>query len=185
MLFTQYYSSELQRLSSFFSAASKADEEFHHAWKEGCAKLGLSRYKKTDRYGQTLQQFHQTCREIDEIVSTAFLHAKLGDLTQLPTLFAYITYLGRYFRSGYQRTEIWRFFKKIELSDEQCRILRNIVLNQIAAAGPEFAEIARTARKINSADFRENIFQIQLHSKKEYVSKRTKRLLSLLETKST
>jgi hypothetical protein len=52
-----------------------------------------------------------------EIVSSALVHAKLGDLTQLPTLFAYLTFLGRYFRSGYQKAEIsWYYEWEVEIA---------------------------------------------------------------------
>lgn len=181
MSFNQSYHLELQRLRPFFLAASTADKEFHRALKENCSRLGLTGYKKTDLYDQTLNRFRQSCRVIDEIISMAFLQAKLGDLTQLPTLFAYLAFPERYYGSGYQRASIWRFMKKFPLDEEQCRILCAIVLNQIAAAGPEFIEISRTARKVNSADFRESIKSIGLQSQKEFISKRIKRLLSLLE----
>jgi hypothetical protein len=127
-----------------------------------------------------LEQFRKSRRAIDEVVSTAFLQANLGDLTQWPTLFAYLALPGRYFRCGYERARIWRLLKKLTLTDEQSRILRSIVLGQISAAGPEFVEIARAARKIDSADFRMQIAEIGARSEKNYVSQRTSRLLALL-----
>ena len=100
MQFAKHFHAEVNRLAPLFTAATVADMEFHAAWKEGTAELGVARYKETDRYLQTLDCFHAATRSIDEIVSAAFMQAKLGDQTQFPTLFAYLALPRRYFRSG-------------------------------------------------------------------------------------
>jgi hypothetical protein len=184
MSFSKAYYSELQRLEPLFSAAVAADKELHRAWRDGCAKLGSAEYRRTDSHARTLEQFHKTHRAINELISTAYLQAKHGDLTPWPTLFAYLVFPGRYLWSGYERARVWRLVKKLALTDEQCRILRSIVLGQIGAAGPEFVEIARAARKVDSLDFRKQIEEIGARSEKNYVSRRTSRLLALLKSNS-
>jgi hypothetical protein len=183
MRFAKDFSAEVDRLTPLFTAAADADKEFHAAWRAGTAELGIARYKQTDRYEQTLNRFHAARGMIDEIVSTAFIQAKLGDDTQFSTLFAYLALPGRYFRSGYQRAVIWHFVKRLPLDEEQSRILREIVLRQVETAGPEFAEMARAARKVNSAGLQENLRSLLLRSRKNYVVARLKRLLSALESR--
>jgi hypothetical protein len=182
MSFSTRFHAEVARLTPFFAAAADADKEFHVAWREATPELGVARYKQTDRYGQTLNRFHEARGAIDEIISTAFIQAKLGDATQYPTLFAYLVLPGRYFRSGYQRAAIWRFVKRLPLDREQSRILGEIVLRQIETAGPEFAEIVRVARKINFAGLQENVKCLLLRTRKDYLVTRLKRLVSALES---
>jgi hypothetical protein len=177
MSFAQEVKAEIQHLGPVFAAAEKADKEFHQAWKEGLAKVGAGQYKQTDRYRDTLERFHAATRIIDEIVLTAFVQARLGDLAQLPSLFAYIALPGRYFRSGYQRAGIWRFLKKLPLDEEQSGVLRGIVLRQIETAGPEFREISQIVSIIDSADLRESVNTLGLRSEKEYVRRRVERVL--------
>jgi hypothetical protein len=182
MKFSHAYHSELDRLKPLFSAASEADREFHRAWKEGTAQMGVHEYKDTWRYYQTLDHFHQSCRIIDDIIASAFTKAKEGDPDGLPTLFAFLTFNDRYFHSGDQRGKIWRLLKRFALSDEQSTILQSIVLNQIEFAGPEFVEIARTSRKFSSAEFQESIKIMQANCTKNYIRDRIKRLLTILES---
>jgi hypothetical protein len=184
MQFAKQFHVETGRLAPLFAAAAAADKEFHAAWKEGEKELGFARYKQTDRYGQTLDRFRSTTRAIDEIVSAAFTQAKLGDHSQIPTLFAYLALAGRYFRSGYQRAAIWRFVKKLPLDEEQARILRDIILCHVETAGPEFVEMVRAARKVNSAGLQENVRSLLLRSQKDYAIARLNRLLGVLEGKS-
>lgn len=184
MSFTECFESELQRLTPLFTAAERADREFHKAWKEGCRELGCFAYKQTDRYGCTLDRFHLATQGIDGVVSAAFIQAKLGDETQTPTLFAYIALPGRYFRSGYRRADIWRYLKKCLADEEQIGILRKIVLHQIEKAGPEFWEICRTIVKLDSASFREELNSLRVQSKKEYVRQRVDRVLERLQSSS-
>ena len=181
MSFAQCFNAEIQHLAPLFAAAEKADREFHQAWREGLAKLGTGQYKLTDRYCDTLERFHEARQVIDKSVLTALVQAKLGDLAQLPRLFAYISLPGRYFRSGYQRAAIWRFLKQLPLDEEQSGILRGIVLCQIEAAGPEFQEVSRAACRVDSAELRDNVNILGLRSEKDYVRQRAKRLLAQLE----
>ncbi len=178
MSFVQRYRTELQRLAPLFEAAKQADIEFHQAWDEGCSQMGFIEYKKTDQYLQKLNAHHNATNCIDEVISTALLHAKLGDLEQLPTIFAYLALPLRYFRSGYQRANIWRYLKKLPLNEEQSDILREIILCQIEAAGPEFIEIRRFARRIDSVEWRERLNKLGLQSEKHFVQRRVKRLLA-------
>ncbi len=182
MSFTQHFNNELLRLGPLFASAENANKDFHRAWKEGIAKLGIGRYKQTEDYGQRLEHYRATRQTIDAVVSAAFTQAKAGDQSQLPTLFAYIALPGRYFRSGYRRADIWRFLKRLSLDEEQSDILRGIVLRQIETAGPEFTEIARTARTVNSAEFRENVRNVMDRYEKDYAFGRAKHLLTVLES---
>jgi len=184
MQFAKQFHVEYGRLAPLFTAAADADREFHTAWKEGIAELGFARYKQTDRYGQTLDRFQLATRTIDELVSVAFIQAKLGDQTQFPVLFAYLALPGRYFRSGYQRATIWRFVKRLFLDEEQSCILRDIIFRQVETAGPEFVEMARAARKVNSAGLQENLKSLLLRSKRDYVIARLNSLIGTLECKS-
>lgn len=177
MSFVQCYCAELRRLAPLFEAAKQADNEFHQAWDEGCSQMGFVEYKKTDQYLHKLNAFHNATARIDEIISTAFLHAKLGDLEQLPCLIAYLALPGRYFRSGYQRANIWRFLKKLPLNEEQAGILQDIVLSQVVAAGPEFREICRFAQRIDSVEWRERLNELGRYSEKNFVRRRVVRLL--------
>jgi hypothetical protein len=184
MSFARQFDAEIQRLAPLFAAAANADRGFHEAWKEGVAKIGSVKYKKTERYIETLEQFHAARQAVDRILSTAFTEAKLGDSVRLPTLFAYVAIPGRYFWSGYQRAQIWRFLKKLALDEEQLAILRGIVLQQIKAAGPEFVEISRAARRLDSADFRAELENLVLRSEKQYVRRRAEKLQALLVSTS-
>ena len=184
MQFAKQFHVEVGHLTPLFTAAANADKEFHAAWAEGTGEVGIGRYKQTDRYEQTLGRFHAARRVIDEIVSTALMQAKLGDQTQLPTLFAYLALPGRYFRSGYQRAAIWHFVKRLPLDGEQSRMLREIVLCQAETAGPEFAEMIRTARIVNSPAFQESVRSLLLRAEKNYLVARLKRLLGALESSS-
>jgi hypothetical protein len=181
MQFLRSFNAEVQRLAPLFAAAEKADKEFHQAWEEGCAKMGFWQYKQTERYGRTLTCFHDARQAIDKIVLTSFMQAKLGDLSQLPSLFAYIALPGRYFRSGYHRADIWRFVKKLPLDRVQTDILRGIILRQIVTAGPEFREMSCAASKIDSAELREKVSILALQSEKDYVRRRANRIISRLE----
>jgi hypothetical protein len=184
MLFTRCFHTECERLAPLFAAAQKADQEFHAAWKDGCDTLGFGRYKQTARYGETLDRYREATRVINEIVSTAFTQAQSGDDSHIPTLFAYIALPGRYSGSGYQRAAIWRFIKRLPPNEEHARILQGVVVHQIETAGPEFSEIVRTARKINSADLRQNVRNILSRPGKTYVLARANRLLGALESSS-
>jgi hypothetical protein len=185
MSFTRDFNAEVERLAPLFAAAENADQEFHRAWKEGCNEFGYVRYKQTERYSETLDRFREATRSVDEVISTAYAQARLGDATQLPTLFAYIALPGRYFRSGYQRAGIWRLLKRLSLDEKQSGILHEIMLRQIQTAGPEFVEIARMAVKVNSPYLREHLKLIALQSGKGYVLRRVNRLLARLEPRST
>ena len=178
MSFVQCYCAELRSLAPLFEAAMQADIEFHQAWDKGCLQMGFVEYKKTDQYLQKLNAFHNATACIDGIISTALLHAKLGDLERLPSLIAYLALPGRYFRSGYQRANIWRFLKKLPLNEEQADILREIVLCQVEAAGPEFQEICRFARRIDSVEWKQQLNELEQQSEKNYVRRRIKRLLA-------
>jgi hypothetical protein len=182
MSFVKCFEIELQRLAPLFAAAETADKEFHNSWNDSCKTMDFRQYKQSQRYVDTLDHFHEARRAIDNIILTAIIQARLGDLEQLPTLFAYIALPGRYFRSGYQRANIWRFLKRLCLDDRQVDLLRDIVLRQIETAGPEFSEFSKTARKLNSFDFRDGINDLYSRSKKEYVRRRAKRLLERLDT---
>jgi hypothetical protein len=185
MQFAKHFHAEVDRLAPLFAAAVNADKEFHAAWREGTAELGVARYKQTDRYERTLDRFHAARGTIDKTMSAAFIQAKLGDSSQFPTLFAYLVLPGRYYRSGYQRAAIWHFVKRLPLDEEQSRILREIVLRQVETAGPEFMEMVRAARKVNSAGLQEDVKDLLLRPRKDYVVSRLKRLLTALEAKST
>jgi hypothetical protein len=181
MSFAQQVKAEIEHLSPIFAAADESDREFHQAWKLGVAKLGVSRYKQTETYNGTLDRWHAATRAIDRIVATAFAQTRLGDLSQLPILFAYIAMPGRYYRSGYQRADIWRLLKRLTLDEEKSGILYRIILHQVESAGPEFREMSRFAAHIDSSELRENIRSVGLRSEKEYVRKRVNRLLARLD----
>ena len=183
--FAQHFYTECQRLAPLFGAAVEADKDFHAARKEGFVKLRAGRYKEADRCRETLTRFRETTRAVDQIVLAAFNETKSGDHTHLPTLFAYLALPGRYSRSGHQRAAIWRFLKRLSLDEEQSGILRGIVVHEVEAAGHEFAEIVRTARKINSPALRENVQGVLFHAQKAYVVARANRLLSVLRPDST
>jgi hypothetical protein len=184
MTFIRDFNTEYRRLAPVFAAAANADREFHAGWKDGLARLGAGRYKETDQYEYTLDHFHESSRVIDQIVEAAFSEVQTGRYSHLATLFAYIALPGRYFRSGYQRARIWRFLKGLCLDDEQADVLRGIVVQQITASGPEFVEIARTARKVNSDALRGAVKNLLLQPQKDYVLARGIRLLKLLEVTS-
>jgi hypothetical protein len=181
MSFARSFSAEIQRLAPLFEAAEIADREFHEARKEAVATLSVGQYKNTERYRQTLDRFYEATQAIDRMISTALVQAKLGDSAQLPALFAYLALPGRFFRSGYQRANIWRFLKKVSLDEQQSDILRGIVLRQIETAGPEFVEICRAAARLDSSEFRQNLNTLVVRSDKHYVRRRGQRLLARLE----
>ena len=205
MSFTHDFNAECRRLARLFAAAEDADKAFHAGWKEGLARsedLSVScetsppidylsvianiahRYKQTEQYRDTLERFNESRRVVDQIIATAFSEARAGNHTHLAKLFAYLALPGRYFRSGYQRAKIWRFLKRLSLDDERADVLREIVLRQIAEAGPEFVEMRRAARNLNSAKLREGVRNLLLQPQKQYVLDRGKRLLSILEDRS-
>ena len=181
MSLTHDFKTECRRIAPLFAAAENADREFHTRWKEGLARFGAHRYKQTEQYRHTLDDFNESRRVIDQIIATALSEAKAGERTHLATLFAYIALPGRYHRSGYQRASVWRFLKRLSLDDEQAQVLRGIVLRQIAEAGPEFVEMRRAACIINSAELREGVRNLLLEPQKQYVLDRGQRLLSILE----
>jgi hypothetical protein len=184
MSFKRNFNAERLRLAPLFAAAVEADKTFHEAWNAGVAEIGWERYKKTDRYSQTLSCFSAARRAIDQKVSDALANAKRGDLTQLPLLVAYLEMPGRYFRSGYQRTDVWRLLKRISLDDEQSAILRRIILDQIGTAGPEFQEAAKVAPGVSSPDFCRDVERL-CDSDRDYVSSRAEQLLTRIESAAT
>lgn len=129
-----------------------------------------------------LDRFRQTTRTIDRIVADAFTEAKKGDHSKLPSLFAYLALPGRYFRSGYQRADIWRFVKKLPLDEEQRNILCRIILSQIETAGPEFVEMTRAVRRISTIPFRKELNHLLECTSKDYMILRIRRILSILES---
>ena len=172
---------ECRRLAPLFAAAQNADRDLHAAWKEGVSLFGgHHHYKQTEQYQKTFDRFNESRQVIDQIIGTALSEAKAGKVN-LATLFAYTALPGRYYRSGYQRASIWRFLKHLTLEAEQVQILRGIVLDQITRAGPEFVEICRAARNIDSAELRESVRKLLLQPQKPYVLDRAKRMLDLLE----
>jgi hypothetical protein len=187
MSFSQAYRNELERLRPFYEAAVNADREFHYLVKEGSKRRSLTGQKKAESYRESLDlsrnRFLKSCQIIDDIISAALTDAKMGDQSRLPVLFAYVTFIDHYFRSGYKRGTIWRFMKKLPFDEEQCQVLRNIVLQQIEPAGPEFVEIARVVRRIDSTEFRNNIMQIAFQSRKKYILRRIQHMLDLLGSK--
>ena len=181
MSFTHEFKTQRSHLAPLFAAAEKADREFNAGWEDGLARLGFQRYKQTEQYSQTLDCFKRSVQMVDQIVMTALEEAKAGKYTHLAALFAYVALPGRYFRSGYLRARIWRFLKQAPLDDEQAQLLRGIVPQQIADAGPEFKEIVRAAARINSAGLREAVKHFLLQPHKQYVLDRGRRLLNVLE----
>jgi hypothetical protein len=181
MSFRHTFNAEYRRLAPLFAAAEKADKDFHAGWKEGLKRLGASRYKQSEQYQHTLDRFNESRQVIDQVIATALSEAKTGSHAHLATLFAYLALPGRCHRSGYQRASIWRFLKRFSLDDEQAEVLREIVLRQMAEAGPEFVEMRRAACIINSAGLREGVRNLLLQSQKQYVIDRGKRLLSILK----
>ncbi len=181
MTFATDFSEERQRLRPLFSAAEKADRIFHAAWDKGVSDVGVSRYKKSETYSQTLDRFHATTRAIDCVISKALADVKQGDLRQLATLVAYLDLPGRYFRSGYNRTKIWRLLKAHSLDEVQSAIVRRIILQHVETAGPEFSDVAMVAAKVNSPDFYRDVQKLR-ESVKGYVSNRAERLLMHLES---
>ena len=180
MSFTKDFNAERQRLAPLFTAAAVADVACHAAWDNGVARLGVSRYKETEEYAETLSRFHTATRAIDQIVTEALAAAKQGDLGQFATLIAYLDLPGRYFRSGYQRADIWRLLKQVPLNEEQSAIVRRIILQNLETAGPEFKEAAKVAVRVSSPDFCKRIQHLRQSSRK-YVASRAERLLARLE----
>lgn len=181
MSFTHDFNAECRRLGPLFAAAEDADRDFHAGWKEGLARPGVQRYKQTEQYRHTLERFNASRQVIDQVLATALSEARAGKCMHLATLFAYLALPGRYYRSGYQRAGVWRFLKRLSLDEEQAQVLRGIVLRQLAEAGPEFVEMRRTARSIDSVELREGVRSLLLRPQKQYVLDRGERLLSILE----
>ena len=183
MSFTKDFNTERQRLAPLFTSASEADLAFHAAWDNGVVRLGVSRYKETEEYAETLSRFHTATRAIDQIVTEALAVAKQGDLGQLATLIAYLDLPGRYFRSGYQRADIWRLLKQVPLDEAQSAIVRRIILHHLEMAGHEFTEAAKVALRVSSPDFCRRVQHLR-QSSKSYVASRAVRLLMRIEADS-
>jgi len=184
MSFASEFEAERRRLAPLFAVAADADKTFHAAWDEGVANLGVSRYKQTEQYARTLDHFHASRNAIDRIVSNALADAKQGRYGQFAMLFAYLDIPGRYFRSGYQRTEIWRLLKQLPLDEAQSAILRRIILHQVETAGPEFKDATKVAPSVSSPDFYREVQQL-CESDRDYVSRRADRLLMYIDSAAT
>jgi hypothetical protein len=180
MKFEAQVTAERTRLAPLFAAAVEADRAVHTAWKEGAARLGVARYKETENYDRTLRDFHDVRLTIDDIVRAAMVETKRGNLSGLPTLVAYLDLPGRYFRSGYTRGNIWRLLKQIPLDNEQQTIIRQVILNQIVTAGPEFQAAVMVAARFWSPEFSHEVSAMR-HSDREYVVRRVEQLLAVLD----
>ena len=159
--------------------AQEADRVFHDEWKKGSEELGWRKYKLTDRYGTTLDRFRTLTDGLARTVADAIPKAQAGERPGILLLLAFLSFPGRFFRSGYTKATIARALKKVSLEDEAKTLLREILIASFTWAGPEFKVLRGWIPRLLTPEFRAQI-QALSASEDPKTRRRAERVMDLL-----
>lgn len=157
------FDGEASRLRPLLREAADLHQEFKARWDEGAASMGATAYKETAVYGQTLERFNAAQKRL-EAASLPILEAlRAGDVEAVVAALAFLSLKYRPFRSGYLSQQIARALKKVELSAEEKRILRRILLDRLTWTWSQPRDLWRLIPGLRTPEFDASLRSLAEH----------------------